>query len=75
MNITRYCLLQLAGSGFSAICKIPGDLLTSSAGISFSRSELPDGANPGRNEQKELICFDIFVFLELVLKYSYTHDF
>jgi hypothetical protein len=37
-----------------------GDLLGKSAAISFYSRRLPDGGNSDRNEQKELICFDIF---------------
>jgi hypothetical protein len=73
MNIMRYWLLPLDGSGFSATCKMAGDFLTRSADISFSSRGLPDGANSRINEQKELICFDIIFFYELVLKCSYTH--
>lgn len=53
-----------------------GGFIDQSAGIGFSSSGLlDDGTNSGRNEQKELICFDIIFFYRLVLKCSYTHDF
>jgi hypothetical protein len=69
----RYWLLKLAGSGFGAICKLAGNLWTSYTAISFSSNGLPGGNNSGRNEQKELICFE--VFYGIVLKYRHTHDF